>query len=73
MLFAAFRAVHIVLHCFVCRYGDTDLPVVNIKGEILYKAWRDIFIDQRLENRYYSTVQYSTVKNTTTVRILILL
>ncbi len=31
----------------MCRYGDRDLPVVNTKGELLYKAWRDIFLDQR--------------------------
>ena len=25
-----------------------DLPVVNLRGEVLFKAWRDIFQDNRL-------------------------
>ena len=31
----------------IVRFGDRDLPVVNMKGEVLYNTWRDIFIDQR--------------------------
>ena len=29
----------------IVRYRDRDLPVVNMKGEVLYSAWRDIFHD----------------------------
>ena len=29
----------------IVRYRDRDLPVVNIKGEVFYSAWRDIFHD----------------------------
>ena len=29
------------------RYINRDLPVVNLRGEILFQAWRDIFQDNR--------------------------
>ena len=32
----------------IVRYTDRDLPVVNLRGEILFNAWSDIFRDKRL-------------------------
>ena len=29
------------------RFGDRDLPLVNIKGEILYNNWQEMFQNQR--------------------------
>lgn len=31
----------------IVRYTDRDLPVVNLRGEILFKSWSDIFQDNR--------------------------
>ena len=33
------------------RYRDRDLPVVNMRGEVFYSAWRDMFHDQRLGSK----------------------
>ena len=34
----------------IVRYTDRDLPVVNLRGEILFKSWSDIFQDNRYKN-----------------------
>ena len=39
------------------RYTNRDLPVVNLRGEVLFQAWRDIFHDNRF-------VQLSAIQNT---------
>merc|ERR1719369_1614868 len=31
----------------IVRDRDRDLPVVNLKGEVFYSAWRDMFHDPR--------------------------
>ena len=31
----------------IVRYTDRELPVVNLRGEVLFKAWKDIFLDRR--------------------------
>ena len=36
--------IKIYSHCLT-----RDLPVVNLRGDVLFKAWRDIFQDNRLE------------------------
>ena len=41
------------------RYTNRDLPVVNLRGEVLFQAWRDIFHDNRF-------VQLSAIQNTNT-------